>query len=230
MAREYKKKARSKPAGNAGSQLMFVLISFICGYLSASLISFAKLSDWVKTQALEKSTQVTSASAKKTAQQKLPKPKFEFYTLLANEQGPNPSTSTAAVSAANPNTVTNASNVMSNTAVKSAEVAKKPNLPPVSSPAATVIAAADKTAAHPIPNSTTAKESYSVQIASFGRKDDAEKMKASLILKGFNVNIAVVNQNGINWYRVVIGPYVSRVLAEKASSSLGIRGMIRRTA
>jgi cell division protein FtsN len=223
MAKEYRKKGRAKSAGSSARQFLLVLFSFVCGYLSASLVNFAQVSTWVKSQILAHTEQVTTASVNKSAHHQIPKPKFEFYTLLANEAG---STSTSAQSSPS-DPVTNASNVMSNTAVKSMTLAKSPSLPPVTSPTATVVAPAKDKSAH-LSTTMASKAAFSVQIASFNRKDDAEKMKAALILKGFNVSLAVVNQQGINWYRVVIGPYASRLLAEKASSSLGIRGMIRR--
>jgi cell division protein FtsN len=76
------------------------------------------------------------------------------------------------------------------------------------------------------------KNAYLVQIASFKSKQEAERMKASLALKGFVVSIAVVNQQQAQWYRIILGPYASRTQAEKARSSLAqsehLAGMIRR--
>ncbi|MCA0403625.1 MAG: SPOR domain-containing protein [Proteobacteria bacterium] len=77
-----------------------------------------------------------------------------------------------------------------------------------------------------------AKETFLIQIASFRNRQDAEKLKASLILKGFDVNVAMATQNQANWYRVIVGPFASRNDAMKTQNILArnerIQGMIRK--
>ena len=56
-------------------------------------------------------------------------------------------------------------------------------------------------------------------------------MKGKLILKGFDVYIIPVNHaTKGNWFRVVIGPYSNRVLAQQAQINLAknerLNGMI----
>ena len=76
------------------------------------------------------------------------------------------------------------------------------------------------------------KEAYLVQIASFKRKQEAERMKAMLAIKVFNVNVAIVTQQQIQWYRVILGPFSSRTQAEQARASISasehIMGMVRK--
>jgi len=48
---------------------------------------------------------------------------------------------------------------------------------------------------------------YVLQAGSFKNKNDAEKLKASLALLGFQANIQSVTVNSTPWHRVRIGPY-----------------------
>ncbi len=48
---------------------------------------------------------------------------------------------------------------------------------------------------------------YVLQAGSFQNKDDAEKLKASLALLGFQAHIQRVTVNNTAWHRVRIGPY-----------------------
>lgn len=50
---------------------------------------------------------------------------------------------------------------------------------------------------------------YILQAGSFQKKDDAEKLKASLALLGYEANIQHVTINRDAWHRVRIGPYTS---------------------
>ncbi len=76
------------------------------------------------------------------------------------------------------------------------------------------------------------KYTYLVQLASFQRKEDAEHMKASLIMRGLDVRIKAANQSGGVWYRVVMGPFTARAQAEKVQAEIAhsehISGIIRR--
>lgn len=64
-------------------------------------------------------------------------------------------------------------------------------------------------------NSTTTTGSispgkqYVLQAGSFQRKDDAEKLKASLALLGYEANVQHVTINRDDWHRVRIGPYTN---------------------
>ena len=48
---------------------------------------------------------------------------------------------------------------------------------------------------------------YVLQAGSFKNRSDAEKLKASLALLGFEANIQSVTVNSVPWHRVRIGPY-----------------------
>ena len=231
MAKDYRRKSAPRPKKGASTskQLLSILVAFLVGYIASSIIKPAVVGEWINHNIIAKPeiAQKTAATANQHAQ--IPKPKFEFYTLLTNERAVTP----AAANQPGVNTVPVAASAVTTTlTTKSASTsAQVATVAPVSTPAATVTAPV-KTTPLPAPTTMVTKESYLVQIASFKNKQDAERMKASLILKGFTVTIATINQQQISWYRVIIGPYTSRNQAEKAQGAIArsdhIMGMIRK--
>lgn len=209
MANDYRKIKSGPSTGSLPKKLMVVLMSFACGYLSSLLMDVGHLSTWVKTNVLAHYSIQTKPVPIATQHAQLPKPKFEFYTLLTNEQKQFTEVPKEAANRASAPPVI-AATKLSNNAVQ------KPLIQQEKSPQA----------------SAANKELFLVQVASFKRQEDAERMKASLTLKGFNVNVATVSQQQSNWYRVIIGPFASRTQAEKAQVSVArsehITGMIRK--
>lgn len=213
MAKDYGKRNSARHRGGASKQLLLSLMCFLLGYLSASVFDFTSLSNWVNTHIL---AQHTTPAAIKPAplQAQLPKPKFEFYTLLASEhKDPIVPVVTAA-----PVAVATTTTIPSGLPAKNSPVAVPlSNVAPVKQSPNQVV---------------TSKDAYLVQIAAFKSKPEAEKMKASLTLKGFMVNIAIVNQQNTSWYRVSIGPFSSRTQALQAQGAVArsehIIGMIRK--
>lgn len=62
-----------------------------------------------------------------------------------------------------------------------------------------------------IPEIQEETEPYQMQCASFRAQGDAESLKAKIAFQGLN---SEVRKTG-NWYRVILGPYESKRLAEK---------------
>ena len=204
------------------SQLGLLFVSFSGGYLCASFYDYTRLSAWVSTHVL--ATQPVPAADNPLIQSAhLQKPKFEFYTLLTQEQ--RTGTPIEGASVVGTPIVAPAlplpSQPMDLTVTPSVGHARA--ILPVPLLQETLVRAAPVLAN---------KEAYLLQLASFRRQQDAERMKASLIMKGFDANIAAVIQQNINWYRVIIGPYASRTDAQRAQGSLArserIMGMIRK--
>ncbi len=221
MAKDFVKRNSARHNGSVSKQLLLVLVCFLLGYLSASITDLASLTSWVKTQLI---AQQAAPSVKKplTTQAQLPKPKFEFYTLLANE---NKDVVEPAVSAATTKTASAA--IQTSPSLAPTNPTGTKNSPPVVTAAAVVAAA--KSLPAPVVNS---KDAYLVQVAAFKSRPEAEKMKASLVLKGFLVSIVVVNQQNTNWFRVSLGPFSSRPEAQRAQGAVArsehIIGMIRK--
>ena len=73
---------------------------------------------------------------------------------------------------------------------------------------------------------------YLVQLAAFKQRHEADRVKAELILKGFQVNVSESIQRDVVWYRVMVGPYSSMMDAEHAKKGLArssrLTGIIRK--
>ena len=232
MAGHYRKRNSPRQRGNMLGQLLLVLVVFVAGYLSASLYDLANVRAWVGSHVLaNNSTVIITKSGVQQAQ--LPKPKFEFYTLLANEQVAGAASSPTAVLPVKPLPL-HASQEPAAVAIQSSKAAALPLHAPLASVAAVAVTnPAPVVLAEKIPALiANSKESYMVQVGSFKNMQEAERMKASLVMKGFNVKIATSTQQYASWYRVIIGPFASRTQAQQAQLAFAkrehIMGMIRK--
>ncbi|KTD82627.1 SPOR domain-containing protein [Legionella waltersii] len=220
MARDYGNRRPAKK-NSAPNQLLVIVVTFLLGYFTATIMDVQKVSQWINKEILADNEPVKQPI--KTAEQKPqvpPKPKFEFYTLLANEKSgsqagnhqENTQTS-AQTSAKGPEQVASKSinDVVSNSVRSSVQVAEGK---PVDN--------------HQPSNKTS---SYLVQVASFKTRHDADNMKAKLILKGFDVNVVQASQAQGSWFRVVVGPYPDKTSAQLAQINLAknerLNGMLR---
>lgn len=66
-----------------------------------------------------------------------------------------------------------------------------------------------KSSATPVSNDLNPDKQYMLQAGSFQKKQDAEKLKASLALLGYEANIQHVTINHDAWHRVRLGPYTN---------------------
>ncbi|WED43489.1 SPOR domain-containing protein [Legionella cardiaca] len=227
MARDYGKRRQSRQKSSAPKQFFWVLASFLCGYLTANVFDFTSLNNWVHKNILanDEPPPETKTVAK---QEEHPKPKFEFYTLLAKDHGP-PTTSLPRAALATPAKPADPpqgvpSQPASATTTVAATTPKTTSAPHTPVPV---------TEAKPLPATVNkTKEAYLVQIASFKSKQEAERLKAALTLKGFDVNIAVAPPQQGGWFRVILGPYGSKMEAEKIQVAVArterIKGMVRK--
>lgn len=194
MARDYNKKSKPSTTGKTNSPWLLVLFAFFLGYLGGNVFNLSQLTLWIKSQVTSREARQEVQQQPTVAKSKLPKPKFEFYTLLAGEEAKAP--------------------VVSKTATEKMR-------PPIA-----------KTVAIPASPSKEKKENYIVQIASFNKKQDAERMKAELTLKGFSVMIKSVERQKSVWFRVILGPFANRIQAEKAQVAVArsehVMGLIRK--
>lgn len=216
MPRDYQKKRNVRQGRSASGRFLWILASFLGGYLTATLFDFTSLSAWVSKQV--QGSQQAQPAPKVARKTDLPKPKFEFYTLLARD-----SSSMVPVNKTAPASLP----VKPVTSVVMAPAAPLAERPP--QPAAVAVAASK-----PAPRASVVKEAWLVQIASFNKRSDAERLKASLTLQGFDVGIASIAKNGTAWFRVTIGPFSSHSQAEKAQILVAkterMRGMIKKSA
>lgn len=61
---------------------------------------------------------------------------------------------------------------------------------------------------------------YGLQVASFRSTDDADALRAELILLNLDVEISTVNNQGMLWHRVMVGPFLSRTARASAMDTL----------
>lgn len=222
MARDYGTRRTTRQKNRAPHQFLVISVTFLLGYLTASVLDVETVSHWLNTQVLE-SHQAKPEPIKKTPQtaELPPKPKFEFYTLLANEKGAG-ATQTQTNKATNPAAVT----ATTGTSVAAATIpATKPNTSISQQPAVVKVAEGK-----PLTPTHGSKRAYLVQVAAFKARQDAEHMKGLLILKGFDVNVVPVTNARGNWFRVVVGPYSNRILAQQARGTIAkterLRGVV----
>lgn len=222
MSKDFIKKRQTKARTSASRQFLIVLAAYLCGYLTATIFDFTSLTTWVNKHIL-KTSPIDSGTKLAEHKPDLPKPKFEFYTLLAKDSSELiPKTALA-----------------SRDEVAAATLPTKPEEPPIGMTTATSVTqqAALQTAKITdlgLVKATNAQnENYLIQIASFNKRPDAERLKASLLLRGFTASITEVNQRNIMWFRVIVGPFDSRQKAEKAQVYIArterMKGMIRKS-
>ncbi len=130
---------------------------------------------------------------------KRPEPEFEFYTALP-EGGLHPV----------------------NPAIKSNKTPAKPVTPSSIAKVPSTPAHATATAPAPVTNKhvTTPPKPYYLQVASFPQLQDANKIKALLLLEAYNVNIQKTSIKGKEWYRVIVGPYSDAAAVQQAQTAL----------
>lgn len=74
-------------------------------------------------------------------------------------------------------------------------------------------------------NSQAQKTIYILQAGSFKNAEDADRLRAKLILMGLEPNVEEVSANGDVWHRVQVGPFKDRSQLSKARSTLIDQGI-----
>lgn len=76
-------------------------------------------------------------------------------------------------------------------------------------------------AADGAPGNASESHVYLLQAASFLRRDDAEAMRAELLLEGMDANVSKVPRKGGGaWHRVLVGPFPDRTEMARALTKL----------
>lgn len=203
MAQKYEKKRPKSMAARALKVILLFFAAFFIGYWCATYNGFARLISSIQSTFHENSFQQSKSQSKRPVEQAaLPKPKFEFYTLLAHEQAASPD-----------RILPPASKTLEQPATQAVQTKSVGN------------------AVEPSLNAPRqADVRYMLQVASFRKQADADRMKADLILNGFDARVVMISREGAHWYRVVLGPFASRMQAEtiqvEVARSEHLMGMI----
>jgi cell division protein FtsN len=208
MKRNYQFRSGKPVKSQNKGQILLVLMSFVTGYLSSTIFNMNQLEAWLNNGLKQvssyapKPVQIAVNTPKSAPTPQAPK--LEFYTVLtkadkhvlpANPEIAQANEKTAA--AINQIVVTEESKKT----LVPVEVAKQ--IPPEIPKPKELPRVANK-------------GGYVVQLASFRYYAQADKFRAKLILKGFDVKISAIRQGTMQWYRVMLGPYASIHDAQKA--------------
>lgn len=203
MAREYTR--RRDKSGSVGglSRFLSMLVCLVMGYLLGSVFNVYQLTQWVQTRLLQPKGHAKPIYKVAPA----PKPTFEFYTLLSQDKAHAQVARTQPVA---PEVLRKDPATANKTVANTKEPVKDPsNLQAVN-----------------------IKETYAIQVAAFNKREDAEALKGTLVLRGFDVMVSPITQKNTIWFRVMLGPYASLPLAQKTQVAIlrneHMKGMIRK--
>jgi len=191
MSRDYRRRAEPRSRRSTPGWMWFA-VGFIAGSFSVGLA-------WLKLGPAELKSLTSSlhtavqppAAVPKAEEPKLagvPKPQFQFYSLLPGREV-----------------------VVSDDEVDRRARATPPSpAAPRPSPAAPVVTAEPPAAAPPAaPPATPSDEVLMLQVAAYRTRGDAESLKAQLALKGMQAGIESATIKGESFHRVRLGPYRS---------------------
>ena len=165
-------------------------------------------------------------------------PDYQFYTLLPQGNGTQKTvaatttpTATKAVAVVTPVAAPSTTPV----AAPSATPVAAPNAKPVATPNATPVAAASTTPVVKTPAPITVAKPmppshhYALQLAAFRNYQDADELKAKLILQGYPTTISSATVKGTVWYRLSIGPYTTITEAKIVQAKLEKTHLVNHT-
>ena len=143
------------------------------------------------------------------------KPRFEFYTLLPEMEVPVPDEEIQPPAAATPEV----------TVAKESTTTPPPE--PESGAAVATATAPVSDAGTPAPPPTPAVDAaYILQVGSFRHPQEADRLRANLVLLGLKASVQTVAIDGEDaWHRVRIGPYRDLVLLNNARVRLRENGI-----
>ncbi|SEC98985.1 SPOR domain-containing protein [Pseudomonas anguilliseptica] len=184
----------------------WLVCGLVIGGFMVFLFSLEPGRDEIKRSKVEqaRATQASKAAAAKPATQPA-KPKYDFYTLLPESEVILPP--------------------------QSIEPVAPPAQKPVSPEEAAKIDAARAEAAlngqvppPPVVAKGPVSSQLFLQAGSFRRKDDADSLRAQIILLGQNVKVESGTVREETWHRVLVGPFATREQLGQAQKSLAASG------
>ena len=149
--------------------------------------------------------QANKAAAAKPASKEPVKPKYDFYTLLPESEV-----------------------ILPPQAIEPPPPAQKPVTPEEAAKIDAARAEAALNGQVPPPPPVVAKgpvsSQFFLQAGSFRRKDDADSLRAQIILLGQNVKVESGTVREETWHRVLVGPFSTREQLGQAQKSLAASG------
>ena len=152
------------------------------------------------------------------------KPKYDFYTLLPESQVEVPEGAIPEEQKPGTAPVPLTPEQEAERALALLEGREPPKItPPAAAPEADK-AATDKTAAKAEAAKAAPSTQFFLQAGSFRNQNDADKLRAQIILLGQNVQIESGKVREETWHRVLVGPYASREQLASAQKQLAGNG------
>jgi cell division protein FtsN len=213
--------ARKKPAAKRGASRykaptkkpvpgwIWLACGLVIGGFMVFLFSLEPGRDEIKRSKAEQAR--TNQSAKpasgKAGKSEPAKPKYDFYTLLPESE-----------------------------VIVPPQALEQPATPPTAKPvspeeAAKIDAARAEAALNgqippppPVVAKPPASTQFFLQAGSFRRKDDAESVRAQIILLGQNVRVESGTVREETWHRVLVGPFASREQLAQSQKTLSANG------
>jgi cell division protein FtsN len=179
-----------------------------CGLLAGGFIVFLMQlqpgRDNIKRDKPEQAS--TAVKAKPEVKKEQPqKPKYDFYTLLPeSEVIVPPDAMTSPATSEKPVSAAEAAKIDAARAEALLNGQTPPPMPPVAKASATT--------------------EFFLQAGSFRKREDADKVRAQIILLGQNVQVESGTVREETWYRVLVGPFANREQLAQAQKSLAGSG------
>ena len=213
--------AKKKPAPKRGASRyqapakkpvpgwFWLVCGLVIGGFMVFLFSLEPGKDDIKRERPDQARNAQAAKPAKPEPKEPAKPKYDFYTLLPESEV-----------------------ILPPQAIEPTPPPKKQEQKPVTPEEAKKIDEARALAAlsgqTPPPPPVVAKgpvsSQFFLQAGSFRRKDDANNLRAQLILLGQNVQVESGTVRDETWYRVMVGPFASREQLGQAQKSLAASG------
>jgi cell division protein FtsN len=198
MAKDYRRSASAAPSKRkqCKSCTWWLIVGVAIGVVASNILS--------PREDRPKPTDETTATAAKTERPPLQKPSFRFEEILTDSESDSGKSPARAASAPKPQTP---------------KPTRKPEPPPETAEAT------PPPAEIPEPLEKPRSGSVVLQVGSFGRAADAERVKAQLALLGISASIqSATLSNGRVTHRVRTGAFASKQEAQQVQSILKRNG------
>jgi len=213
--------AKKKPAAKRGASRyqapakkpvpgwFWLVCGLVIGGFMVFLFSLEPGRDEIKRTKVEqeRATQASKAAAAKPATNEPAKPKYDFYTLLPESEvilPPQAIEQPVAVPEQKPVTPEEAAKIDA----ARAEAALNGQVPPPP----------------PVVAKGPVSSQFFLQAGSFRRKDDADSLRAQIILLGQSVQVESGTVREETWHRVLVGPFATREQLGQAQKTLSASG------
>ncbi len=210
---------------------VWLACGLVIGAFGFFLFSLEPGDDSVK-RPVEKTARPEPARPKNDGQAS-PKPKYDFYTLLPESEvilPPGMEPPPPAPPPAKPVSAEEAARIDAARAEAALRGEVPPPAPPVapSTPPAPATTTPAPAQTPPAPAPTTVAKApttqFFLQAGSFRRADEADKVRAQIILLGFDVRVETGDVRGETWHRVLVGPYADQGRMTQVQRQLAAAG------